>query len=66
MLKNSERYFIKFIINHQELTIDEIKKVIKSSYPNEKIYNEDIERLVIAANAKIREDKKIKNKEYER
>lgn len=66
MIENAEKDLVKFIMNHQDLTIEEIKKIIKSSYPNEKIYNEDIERLIIAANAKIREDKKLKNEGYER
>ena len=65
MLKNAEKDVIEFIIHHQSLTVEEIKKIIKKSYPNEKIYNEDIERLIIEANAKIREDKKLKNKDQE-
>lgn len=66
MIENAEKDLVKFIMNHQDLTIEEIKKIIKSSYPNDKIYNEDIERLIIVANAKIREDKKLKNEGYER
>ncbi len=61
MLKTTEREIIEFIRYNQNKTQEEIKKMVRKAYPNEKIYNEDIERLIIQANSEKKEEKKSKS-----
>ena len=48
---------------HQNWTVEKLKKSIRRRYPNEKIYNEDIERLMIEAWKEMRAEKEIEDEE---
>lgn len=57
MDKDVELKIIKFMKNHQELTLEQMKKSVRSAFPEQGIYNEDIERLMIKTWQQMRKER---------
>ena len=49
-----EKEVVKFIKKHQNLSSEQIKKLLRATYPKADIRNEDVEKLMSKAWAEMR------------
>ena len=55
--ENLEAEIKEFMKSHQDLTLEQIKKCVRSAFPKAEIYNEHVERLMIEVWEEMRAEK---------